>query len=166
MSGRLLRRRTESKTHELRWRRKEIKIAWKRRGPATCCLDNQCSRAIGKERIVVQRREDREGCGRGRRCTAWTVTARSNLGENPPRTISGVNERRTSWWVIDVLLSKVGLKLSTTHVHKSTALAMHTCRSRARVPHNALHRCWIVELTRHAHLHLQHGVDHVHTQAS
>lgn len=69
------------------------------------------------------------------------------------------------WGIIDALLSKVGLKLST-HVHKSTALAMHTCRSRARVPHDALHRRWIIELTRHTHLHLQHGIDRVHTQAS
>ena len=58
-----------------------------------------------------------------------------------------------------------GLKLST-HVHKSTALVMHSCRSRAWVPHHTLHRRRIVELARHAHLHLQHWVDHVHPQIS
>ena len=67
--------------------------------------------------------------------------------------------------VADAPLSKVGLELSA-HIHKSTALAMDACRSGAWVPHHALHRCRIVKLTGHTHLHLQHGVDHVHAQVS
>ena len=57
----------------------------------------------------------------------------------------------------------VGLELST-HIHEPVALAMGACRSGARVPHHTLHRCWIVKMIRHTHVHLQHRIHHVHAQ--
>lgn len=83
----------------------------------------------------------------------------SRPAENPGST------RKKGNGVVDAPSSKVGLELST-HVHKSTSLAMHACRPRARIPHHTLHRRWIIELARHAHLHLQHRVEHVHTKGS
>ena len=93
-----------------------------------------------------------KGCAKG--------STLEHLLRSRPESTKGMRQR-----AINVPQSKVGLKLPT-HVHEPATLAMHTCRPRAWIPHHTLHRGRIIELVRHAHLHLQHGVDHVHTQAS
>lgn len=118
--------------------------------------------------MVVQSREDGGGTVESEVYNMGIVTTKNNQEEGPSAPTSRpsqVNERRMSWGATDAPSSKVRLELPI-HIHKPATLAVDTCWRGTRVPHHTLHRSWIVKLACHTHLHLQHGIDHVHAQAS